>query len=107
MLLVAENGRENELLAIFKKWGLNAVVVGRICREERWRALWKGELVADIPARALTDEAPIYDRLANPPQAGLSAPPRASHALRPAPGAALRALLASPNVCSRRWIFRQ
>ena len=62
MLLVAENGRESELLAIFKKWNLNAIVVGRILGEEQWRAVWKDELVADIPVRALTDGAPIYDR---------------------------------------------
>ncbi|MBV8056653.1 MAG: phosphoribosylformylglycinamidine synthase subunit PurL, partial [Deltaproteobacteria bacterium] len=107
MLLVAENGRENELIAIFQKWDLNAVVVGRILREERWRALWKGELVADIPVRALTDEAPIYGRPANPLKVDHIASRKTRRASRPAPQAALRALLASPNVCSRRWIFRQ
>jgi phosphoribosylformylglycinamidine synthase len=107
MLLVAEKGRESELLAIFKKWDLNAVVVGRILREERWRVLWKGELVADIPVRALTDESPVYDRSANPPKAGRTVPRKTSSASRPAPQAALRALLGSPNICSRRWIFRQ
>ncbi len=107
MLLVAENGREQELLAIFKKWDLNAVVVGRIIHEQRWRALWKGELVADIPVRALTDEAPVYDRPTNLPKIDGSASRKSLHASRPAPAAALRTLLASPNVCSRRWIFRQ
>jgi phosphoribosylformylglycinamidine synthase II len=107
MLLVTEDGRESELLAIFKKWDLNAVIVGRILREQRWRALWKGELVADIPVRALTDEAPIYDRPANPPKIEPSAPRKTPVASRPAHKAALRALLGSPNVCSRRWIFRQ
>jgi phosphoribosylformylglycinamidine synthase subunit PurL len=107
MLLVAENGRENELLAVFKKWDLNALVVGRIVGEERWRVWWKGELVADIPTHALTDEAPIYDRPAIAPRIDhkpLQKTPRTS---RPARKAALRALLGSPNVCSRRWIFRQ
>ncbi len=107
MLLVAENGREQELLAIFKKWDLNAVVVGQIIREERWRVLWKGELVADIPVRALTDGAPVYDRPASPPKVDGSASRKLSYGSRPAPKAALRTLLASPNVCSRRWIFRQ
>jgi phosphoribosylformylglycinamidine synthase II len=106
MLLVAENGREKELLAIFKKWDLNAVVIGQIIREERWRALWKGQLVADIPVRALTDEAPVYDRPAGPPNTG-SVPRKPLHASRPAPVAALRTLLTSPNICSRQWIFRQ
>jgi phosphoribosylformylglycinamidine synthase subunit PurL len=107
MLLVAENGRESELLAIFKKWDLNAIVVGRIIREERWRALWKGKLVADIPVSALTDAAPIYDRHASSPKIDLSAPRKTPRGSKPGPTAALRALLASPNVCSRRWIFRQ
>jgi phosphoribosylformylglycinamidine synthase len=107
MLLVVESGRESELLAIFKKWDLNAVVVGRLLPEERWRALWNGELVAEIPTRALTDEAPIYDRAANPPKMDSSAPRKVTPAPSPAPSLALRALLARPNVCSRRWIFRQ
>jgi phosphoribosylformylglycinamidine synthase subunit PurL len=107
MLLVAQNGRESELLAIFRRWDLNAIVVGRILREERWRARWKGQLVADIPVRALTDGAPIYERPAYAPKMDRSAPRKTARGSRPAPKAALRALLASPNVCSRRWIFRQ
>ena len=107
MLLVAEDGRENGLLAVFKKWDLNALVIGRIIREERWRVLWQGELVADIPTHALTDEAPIYDRPAHPPGTDPNAPRKTPRASRLAPKAALRALLASPNVCSRRWVFRQ
>jgi phosphoribosylformylglycinamidine synthase II len=108
MLLVAENGRENELIAIFNRWDLNAVVVGRTIDEERWRAFWKGALVTDIPTSALTDEAPIYDRPAKAPTVARSAlPTTTSRASAPTPTAALRALLASPNVCSRRWIFKQ
>jgi phosphoribosylformylglycinamidine synthase subunit PurL len=107
MLLVAENGRENELIAIFKKWDLNAVVVGRIIGEQSWRALWKGDLVAHVPIQALTDEAPIYDRPANSSKTDHGAAPKSARASRPAPSLALRTLLGSPNVCSRRWIFRQ
>jgi phosphoribosylformylglycinamidine synthase subunit PurL len=120
MLLVAENGREGELVAIFKRWGLNAVAVGRILAEERWRAVWKGELVADLPTRALVDLAPTYDRPANAPQIrplGCSevegsvrkkgAAWGRDFASRPDAKTALRTLLASPNVCSRRWVFRQ
>jgi phosphoribosylformylglycinamidine synthase len=107
MLLVAENGRERELLAIFKKWGIAAQVVGRILHEQHWRALWRGEVVADIPVHALTDGAPIYDRPAHPPRTDGGEPPKTSRSSRPTPKAALRALLASPNVCSRRWVFQQ
>lgn len=108
MLLVAENGREDELIAIFNRWDLNAVVVGRTIDEERWRAFWKGALVTDIPTSALTDEAPFYDRAAKAPTVAWAAlPTTTSRASAPTPTAALRALLASPNVCSRRWIFKQ
>ena len=107
MLLVVENGRENELRAIFKKWELNAVVVGRIIGEQRWRALWKREVVADIPTHVLTEGAPIYDRPASPSKIDGRVPRKAARASKPAPNLVLRALLASPNVCSRRSIFRQ
>jgi phosphoribosylformylglycinamidine synthase subunit PurL len=107
MLLVAENGRENELVAIFKKWDLNAIVVGRIVSEERWRVLWKGELIADISTHALTDEAPIYNRPANPPKTDPTVLGKTPRVSRPSPRTALRVLLTSPNVCSRRWIFQQ
>ena len=67
MLLVAERGREAELEAIFARWDLHAVVVGKITEDRRWRVRWRGKLVADIPAAALTDEAPVYDRPARAP----------------------------------------
>jgi phosphoribosylformylglycinamidine synthase II len=107
MLLVAENGREDELIAIFRKWDLNAIVVGHILHEPRWRVLWKGQFVADIPVLALTDAAPAYDRPARAPEIERRCLPKISIGSRPEPNTALRALLASPNVCSRRWIFRQ
>src|SRR6202011_826938 len=67
MLLVAQRGREAELEAIFARWDLHAVVVGKITDDWRWRVRWRGALVADIPAVALTDEAPVYDRPARDP----------------------------------------
>jgi|YelNatPaOPRAMG01_1025707.scaffolds.fasta_scaffold07788_6 phosphoribosylformylglycinamidine synthase II len=105
MLLVAERGREAELQAIFAKWDLHAVVVGKITDDGRWRARYRGQIVADIPVRALADEAPVYRRPAAPP----AKPPARPAALRehPAPRAALRALLDNPNVASKRWIYRQ
>jgi phosphoribosylformylglycinamidine synthase subunit PurL len=105
MLIVAERGREAELGAIFSKWDLNAVVIGTVTDDGRWRALYRGDVVADIPAKALADEAPIYDRPAAPPG---EPPPRAAPLkAHPAPAAALRALLGSPNVGSKRLIYRQ
>ena len=112
MLLVAQRGRENEVAAVFEKWDLHAVVVGRISDDGRWRAVYQGKVVADIPVQALSDEAPVYDRPAVPPAAAsptMTAGNDLQTARRPAPAprAALRALLASPNVGSKRWVFRQ
>jgi phosphoribosylformylglycinamidine synthase subunit PurL len=108
MLLVAERGREAELAAIFARWDLHAVVVGKITEDRRWRVRWRGKLVADIPAVALTDEAPVYDRPAREPSNPASASSAAAGAAsEPPPSEALRRLLDSPNVGSKRWVYRQ
>src|SRR3954463_15614706 len=62
MLLVAERGREEEVLKVFEKWGLDGVIVGRVTSGGRLRVLEHGKLVADIPNAALTDDAPLYHR---------------------------------------------
>src|SRR5512141_3036032 len=62
MLLVAEHGREEEVFRVFEKWGLDAVEVGRVTSGNILRVLQHGELVAEIPNSALTDEAPLYKR---------------------------------------------
>ncbi len=62
MLLVAEKDRAAEVLKIFAKWGLDAVIVGQVIAESRLRILHHGELLADIPNRSLTDDAPLYHR---------------------------------------------
>jgi phosphoribosylformylglycinamidine synthase subunit PurL len=108
MLLVAEHGREVELEAIFARWDLHAVVVGKITEDRRWRVRWRGKLVADIPAATLTDEAPVYDRPAREPSKVASTQGAASSAASgPPPAEALRRLLDSPNVGSKRWVYRQ
>ena len=109
MLIVAERGREHELAAVFEKWDLHAEVIGRISGDGRWRALWKGQIVADIPIGAISDEAPVYDRPARAPaDEGIPADTSAKvPASSPSPAEALRALIASPNVASRRMVFRQ
>src|ERR1700723_2712667 len=62
MLLVATKGREDEVLRVFAKWGLDAVIVGTVEPEPRLRIRHHGELVADIPNQSLTDDAPLYHR---------------------------------------------
>jgi phosphoribosylformylglycinamidine synthase II len=105
MLIVAQAGREQELIALFEKWDLHAVVVGRVTDDPCWRVRWRGKVVADIPVAALADEAPAYQRPFAPP--AQPAPAAGTPPQRPARAEALRRLLDSPNVGSKRWVFRQ
>src|SRR5689334_23685343 len=62
MLLVAEKGREEEVFRVFRKWGLDAVEVGRVTTDGKMRVLQHGEVMAEIHNEALTDDAPVYKR---------------------------------------------
>src|SRR6202142_1406719 len=68
MLLVAERGREQEVLSVFAKWGLDAVEIGRVTEDGLVRVLHHGKIAAEIPAHPLAEEGPVYQRpLAAPP----------------------------------------
>ncbi len=111
MLLVAENGREGEVLKVFAKWGLDAVIVGTVQPEPRLRIRHHGELVADIPNRSLTDDAPLYHRPVGTWKAPVPLDPPEeiiAELSRPRDFAAdLKHLLASSNVSSKRWVHEQ
>jgi phosphoribosylformylglycinamidine synthase len=109
MLLVAESGREQEVLQVFAKWGLDAVIAGRVTNNGRLRVLEHGKLVADIPNTSLTDDAPLYKRPMEPWSAPVSRIRPAHVRLNATQDytGALRQLLASPNICSKAWIFEQ
>jgi len=111
MLLVAEKGREDEVLNVFKKWGLDGVIVGTVHAEERMRIRHLGVLVADIPNRSLTDEAPLYNRpigVWNPPVALEPTDEILAQLAEDRDfNADLKQLLASANVCSKRWVYEQ
>jgi phosphoribosylformylglycinamidine synthase len=105
MLLVAERGREGEVLAVFSKWGLDAVTIGTVTGDGMLRVKNRGEIFAEIPNRALANEAPVYNRpyttsLRNAPFNG---PDIHSSNLT----ADLQALLASGDLCSKQWIWQQ
>ena len=159
MLLVAEKGREQEVFRVFEKWGLDAVEVGHVTRDNVMRVRQHGELVAEIPNEALTDDAPLYKRplerweppverempahiklsllsesepqglkplssaadhgtaeavpfQSSPPQ---SASPQSAFAQTSFAQSSftrdftpeLKRLLASPNICSKRWVWQQ
>src|SRR5262249_40862656 len=72
MLLVAEKDKEKDLLDVFHKWGLDAVRVGRVTEDGLLRVRQHGNVVAELPNRALADEAPLYRRPVLPPKSTLS-----------------------------------
>jgi len=109
MLLVAERGREREVLDVFHKWGLDALEIGRVTNDGMLRVLHEGRVAAEIPAHALAEEGPRYER----PIAKPAAPPAASSPLVEfaREGSDLtenfRRLLASPAIASKEWITEQ
>src|SRR5712664_3964838 len=112
MLLVVKRGRENEVERIFDKWDLHAVHIGQVTTDGMLRVRDRGEVVAEIPNRALTDEAPLYRRPMSEPEYlrdvqqldldVLSEGARAFQATE-----TLLALLGSPTIASKKWIYRQ
>jgi phosphoribosylformylglycinamidine (FGAM) synthase-like enzyme len=138
MLIVAHAGREREVADIFRKWDLDAVVIGRVRDDGQMRVTHNGEVVCDVPVKGLTDEAPVYER---PLKAGSTDVPSANASEARVPllsedtsnestiraGAlnadetsalpaseepqnyneALLKLLASPNLASKEWVYRQ
>jgi phosphoribosylformylglycinamidine synthase len=111
MLLVAEKGREGEVLAVFAKWGLDASIVGVVTADDTMRVTHHGELVTEIPNKALTDEAPVYHRPVGVWKAPVAMDPPAwvvEELRKPRDYTAdLKKLLASANVCDKRWVFEQ
>ena len=111
MLLVAEKGREDEVLRVFAKWGLDAVIVGTVQPEPRLRIRHQGVLVADIPNQSLTDDAPLYHRPVGTWKSPVPLDPPAEALAELAKDrdylADFKKLLASSNICSKRWVHEQ
>jgi phosphoribosylformylglycinamidine synthase subunit PurL len=109
MLLVAKQGSEDAIREIFRRWDLQAVVIGRLTDDGVWRARWQGADVAAIPAAILTDAAPVYRRPAEEPAKLDEMQALDLRSVRePADHTqTLLTLLESANLCSREWIYRQ
>jgi phosphoribosylformylglycinamidine synthase subunit PurL len=113
MLIVARTGREKEVIEIFNKWELDAVVIGKVVEGDRLRIIHNGTLKADLPVRALTDEAPKYERPMSDSRFRIpnSKSGEGSKIWNVESGIdnndALRRLLASPNICSKHWVYEQ
>jgi phosphoribosylformylglycinamidine synthase len=109
MLLVTQAGQEDRVCEIFQRWDLDVAVVGRVTGDGRMRVRWHGETVVDIPVDPVAESAPVLDRPMREP-AELRARQRldaASVATETDPAGALEALLDTPNLGSKAWIWRQ
>ncbi len=109
MLLIVKRGREAEVERVFEKWDLHAVRIGEVTADGLLRVKADGHVVAEVPNLALTDEAPVYHRPIAAPAGRdeLQRIPRDLLKAPPAPTDALLALLGSPTIASKRWIYRQ
>ncbi|MBO0798923.1 MAG: phosphoribosylformylglycinamidine synthase II, partial [Blastocatellia bacterium] len=123
MLIVAERGRDRQVLEIFKRWDLDACIIGHVTSDQKLRVIHHGEVVAEIPNAALTDEAPRYNRPQKPSETPtVDAGPKIESGLKklaaeigtdkkedllPLMTEVLNRLIASPNLASREWVYRQ
>ncbi len=107
MLAIVEPRHLDAVLAIAAKWGVLATAIGEVVEGDRLTVLWHGETVVDVPPGSLADEGPVYERPMTRPadldelrSAPLPAHPEATAEL-------LLRMVASPNLCSRRWVVEQ
>jgi phosphoribosylformylglycinamidine synthase subunit PurL len=108
MLLVAQYGREHEVFDVFAKWELDAVEIGRVTDDGKLRVLDHGRLAAEIPAHALAEEGPVYERPIVAPPIPAASQPLIDFEPQPRDFTdELRQLLASPAIASKKWIFTQ
>ena len=106
MLAILKPGREADGQRIFEKWGLDAATIGQTTDTGRIVLKHQGLVVCDLPLGPLSDDAPLYDRpwvapAAQPPLVPADVPAPADYA------AAVRQLMASPDMASKRWIWEQ
>ena len=109
MLMVAKAGKEDECIEICRKWDLDVAVVGKVTADGILRVLDQGKVVAEIPAKALADDGPRYERPFQPPayqdmltNLNYDAIPDVKDA-----NVALLTLLESPTIASKRWVYEQ
>ena len=109
MLFVVHAGREGDVERIFEKWDLHAVCIGRVTDDGLVRVREHGTVVAEVPARALADEAPLYDRPTQRPTwlDDIQTLDPTHFKAFPTTADVLTTLLASPTIASKKWIYRQ
>ena len=108
MLIIAKRGKENTVREVFEKWDVPCAEIGRVTKDGMMRVRNNGAVAAEIPAKPLAEEAPLYSRDARKPVtvAGIAAPgyndlPKIDN------HQALRQLLSDPTIASKNWVYRQ
>lgn len=109
MLVIVKQGREEEVIKIFDKWDLHAVNIGKVTDDSMMRVMFHGEKVVEIPAKALAEDAPVYQRKYKEPEyynrlknMDLSSIPMPDNF-----GYTLKQLLGDPSIASKNWVFEQ
>ena len=111
MLVIVNRGREHELEEVFEKWDLHAARIGEVKNGDRMVVRHKGVVVADLPAKSLTDEAPIYDQPASEPVHVTEARNWQIDSIPEIEpnevAGALEKLLGHPTIGSKSWVWKQ
>jgi phosphoribosylformylglycinamidine synthase subunit PurL len=110
MLIIAKRGREDAVREVFEKWDVPRADIGRVTSDGMMRVRNNGAIAAEIPAKALAEEAPLYSRDAKSPAAAASSwdAPLAERRLQEIdPQESLRQLLRDPTIASKNWVYRQ
>src|SRR5437773_10928793 len=108
MLIIGRQGKENVVREIFEKWDVPCAEIGRVTDDGLMRVRSNGSIAAEIPARALADEAPLYSREAEPPSPVATVHDRRVDNLPEIDNhEALRHLLRDPTIASKNWVYRQ
>jgi phosphoribosylformylglycinamidine synthase subunit PurL len=108
MLIIAKRGRENVVREIFEKWDVPCAEIGRVTDDGMMRVRNNGSIAAEIPAKPLAEEAPLYSREAKRPSyAAAVSDRRISDVPQIDNHQALRQLLCDPTIASKNWVYRQ
>ena len=109
MLVIVKKGKEKEVEAIFEKWDLHAVKIGEVTKGDKYRVMDSGRMAAEIPAKALADDGPVYKREEEKP-AYLEAAQKLDLDKIQEPkdfNAVLKRLLSYPSIASKAWVWQQ
>jgi phosphoribosylformylglycinamidine synthase II len=108
MLVVVEKGREEEVIAIFDKWGLLSATVGRVTDDGKLRLVHHGQVVAEVPVDSLAEDAPVYHKPSKVPEYYEEYQKQEVKSLQVENSTqVLLDLLATPTIASKEWVYRQ